>query len=45
MYSLHPSLSMFTQLPPEGSFSALKAARLELETVVTRHKEREDDAE
>ena len=38
-YEISPLLNMFTQLPAEVSFAELKAARADLETVVSRHKE------
>ena len=40
---LLPALRPFVELTEPGSYAQLKAARAELETVVSRHKETEHD--
>ena len=42
-FTLDPRLRLFTELPPEFTFTDLKLARAELETVVGRHKEADDE--
>jgi hypothetical protein len=42
-FSLNPVLRVFTELPPELTFKQLKDARADLEAVVFKHKEVQDD--